>query len=65
MHNLLSTAQTAEVLETSERMVHYFVRDGRLSPADRLGRNLLFDPMEVALLKPTLSRRNWSKQVSS
>ena len=63
MHDLLSTAEVAEVLETSERMVHYYVREGRLTPAKTIGRSYLVSPMAVAELKPTLVRRNWTRQV--
>lgn len=62
MHDLLTTAQAAQVLETSERMVHHLVRRKRLKVKSRIGRCNLFDPMEVALLKPTLVRRNWPTQ---
>ena len=64
MHDLLTTAEAAQVLDTSERMVHYLVREKRLTPAKKIGRINLFDPMAVALLKPTLVRRNWSQQAA-
>lgn len=60
---MLSTAEAADVLQTSERMVHYFVRAGRLKPAKTIGRSYLFDPNDVADLKPTMVRRNWSRQL--
>lgn len=59
MQDLLTTAETADVLDVSERMVHYYVREKRLEPARRIGRSMLFDPMQVALLKPTIVRRKF------
>ena len=59
MQDLLTTAQAAQVLDVSERMVHYYVREQRLKVAHRIGRALLFRPMDVAELKPTILRRNF------
>ncbi len=59
MHSLLTTTEAAQVLDVSERMVHYYVKTERLVPAKRIGRALLFDPMDVAKLKPTLLRRKF------
>ena len=57
MHDLLTTTETARVLDVSDRMVHHYVRTGRLTPSRRIGRNNLFDPVAVAELRLTLVRR--------
>ena len=63
--NELTTAQAARVLETSPRMVQYFVRTGRLTTSRRIGRQLLFDPIVVEAFKPNMVRRNWAHQLAS
>ncbi len=59
MHSLLTTTEAAQVLDVSERMVHYYVKTGRLESKKKIGRAHLFDPMAVAELKPTLIRRKF------
>ena len=65
MNEMLTTAEAAQVLGTSPRMVQYFVREGRLKPARKVGRQLVFDPMTLAEFKPNMVRRNWTHQVGA
>ena len=65
MHTLLTTTETAQVLDVSERMVHYYVKTKRLKPAQQVGRCHLFDPVKVAELKPTLIRRKCRNEVAA
>lgn len=61
----VTTEGAAEILGTSARMVRYYVTSGRLAPAKAIGRSFLYKRTDVEALKPTLARRNWSKQVAS
>lgn len=50
---LLTTKETAEILEVSQGRVRQFVVEGRLKPEKRIGTNLLFDPAAVREFKAT------------
>jgi len=63
MHDLLTTAEAAARLDTSERMIRHYVREKRLKPAKIAGRAHLFSSADVDALRPTLVRRDWSRQL--
>lgn len=45
--NLLSTNDVAEILGVTPGRVRHFTTDGRLTPVERVGTYMLFDPAAV------------------
>lgn len=65
MQAMLSTAQVAELLETSQRMVHHYIarkKEPRLTPDVTVGRIHFFTQETVEAFRPKIVRRNWSHQ---
>ncbi len=61
----LTTAEAADRLGVSARMVRHYVKTERLAYIERIGTTMMFDPAAVDALAPTIIRRGRTSEVAA